>query len=316
MPVPTTLVTGFLGTGKTTTLLELFRHRPADERWAVLVNDFGPVGFDGPMLQDGGYAMREIPGGCICCSAGPQVLVHLNRLLREERPDRLFIEPTGLAEPASLVDMLRRRFADTVELRATVCLVDAHRRLDPRIANHPAFAAQVASADVLVASRADLATPEELAAFHAWASELWPPPLAIVESRQGVLDPAWLDRDPVRREGEDVHAHDHDEHAHAVGFGRRWPLGTVFDRRRLVDVLQTLAADHPALPASWLRIKGVFELQRGFTEVQGDEDTLRFNPSAWRRDSRVDIIVSVGPSGEAQADVEAVLAAIETARVE
>ena len=69
--VPTTLFTGFLGVGKTTAILSAFEHRPTEGRWAVLVNEFGEIGIDGAILSDrDGLAVAEVPGGCICCSAG------------------------------------------------------------------------------------------------------------------------------------------------------------------------------------------------------------------------------------------------------
>ena len=106
--VPTTIVTGFLGVGKTTAILDLLARRPAGARWAVLVNEFGQVGLDGAILpSEGGVVVREIAGGCVCCTAGPQLGVAINRLLREHRPDRLILEPTGLASPASILDLLR-----------------------------------------------------------------------------------------------------------------------------------------------------------------------------------------------------------------
>ena len=65
------LVTGFLGTGKTTTIRHLLHTHPDNERWAVLVNEFGEVGVDGALLDDTGVAVQEVAGGCLCCVAAP-----------------------------------------------------------------------------------------------------------------------------------------------------------------------------------------------------------------------------------------------------
>ena len=82
----TNLITGFLGSGKTTSILHLLAQKPADEKWAVLVNEFGEVGIDGALLADSGALLKEIPGGCMCCVNGLPMQVGLNTLLRQGKP--------------------------------------------------------------------------------------------------------------------------------------------------------------------------------------------------------------------------------------
>jgi len=76
------LITGFLGSGKTTLLCHLLAARPAGEKWAVLVNEFGEIGIDGALLADRGATLKEIPGGCLCCVNGLPMQVGLNMLLK------------------------------------------------------------------------------------------------------------------------------------------------------------------------------------------------------------------------------------------
>ncbi len=78
----TNLITGFLGSGKTTSILHLLAHKPANEKWAVLVNEFGEVGIDGALLAESGALLKEISGGCMCCVNGLPMQVGLNTLLR------------------------------------------------------------------------------------------------------------------------------------------------------------------------------------------------------------------------------------------
>ena len=61
------LITGFLGSGKTTTLLHLLAHKPANEKWAILVNEFGEIGIDGALLADRGATLKEIPAAAVLC---------------------------------------------------------------------------------------------------------------------------------------------------------------------------------------------------------------------------------------------------------
>ena len=73
LAVPTNIITGFLGSGKTSTILSLLKSKPSCERWAILVNEFGQIGIDGSLLnsydsKDKSIFVREIPGGCMCCT--------------------------------------------------------------------------------------------------------------------------------------------------------------------------------------------------------------------------------------------------------
>ncbi|MEK1839205.1 MAG: CobW-like GTP-binding protein, partial [Pseudomonas sp.] len=106
--IPTHVIAGPLGAGKTSLIKHLLAQRPAGERWAVLINEFGQIGLDAALLtQDAdGIALGEVAGGCLCCVNGAPFQIGLGRLLRKARPDRLFIEPSGLGHPAQLLRQL------------------------------------------------------------------------------------------------------------------------------------------------------------------------------------------------------------------
>ena len=105
--VPTHIISGFLGAGKTTLLKYLLTQKPEHEVWAVLMNEFGQIGVDQHMLtQTEGYEVKELLGGCLCCSSQLPMQIALSRLISETQPDRLFIEPTGLGHPAQLLEQL------------------------------------------------------------------------------------------------------------------------------------------------------------------------------------------------------------------
>ena len=104
----TNLIIGFLGSGKTTSILHLLANKDPAEKWAVLVNEFGEVGIDGALLADSGAMVKEIPGGCMCCVNGLPMQVGRNTLLRQGKPDRLLIEPTGLGHQKQILDLLTK----------------------------------------------------------------------------------------------------------------------------------------------------------------------------------------------------------------
>lgn len=126
--IPTHLVAGPLGAGKTSLIRHLLAQRPSDERWAVLINEFGLVGLDAALLETGddGIALAEVAGGCLCCVNGAPFQVGLGRLLRKARPDRLFIEPSGLGHPAELLRQLREPpWEGVLALQPSLLVLDA-----------------------------------------------------------------------------------------------------------------------------------------------------------------------------------------------
>jgi G3E family GTPase len=298
MPIPVHVVAGPLGVGKTTTLLALFQHRPPGERWAVVVNEFGSVGIDGAVLSDAGdIAVKEIAGGCVCCVASTALRSALVEILRRQKPDRLFVEPTGLAHPAAIVDLLRSPgLAGHVELRGVIVLLDP-RRLRP---SDPLFRDLVSAADVLVAHRADLASDDQLAAFQAFAASLWPQPALTLVAAHGALPAEVLEASSsVRPRVPGLHVLPNLEER-----GFIWPPELVFDADRVTRVLQGLVRpDNRALPAGAERAKGIFHTDRGWWLVQATPNRVAVEPVGWRRDSRVELVTS-GPADWAAVESE------------
>lgn len=293
MRIPTHLILGFLGAGKTTAILELLQRKPANETWAVLVNEFGEVGIDGALLSSQGAVVREVPGGCMCCVAGLPMQMGLNMLIKQAQPDRLLIEPTGLGHPARILDTLGGEFyRDVLELRANVCLVDPRRLEEPRVRENVHFQDQVAAGDVLVANKSDLCSAEQMAMFWSWAEALEPAKAHLAQTSQGRIDPAWLDGagGVPRFVARHAHAHEHEHVSTAANpvdtatlatkpwqhwdnrgngyFSLGWLIDPQvrFDSARLYRLLA-----EPSLA----RAKGVLRTERGWLAVNAVEGTMR-----------------------------------------
>jgi G3E family GTPase len=208
----TNLITGFLGSGKTTSILHLLAHKPADEKWAVLVNEFGEVGIDGALLADSGALLKEIPGGCMCCVNGLPMQVGLNTLLRQGKPDRLLIEPTGLGHPKQILDILTAAvYEPWIDLRATLCVLDPRQLLDSKVMANDNFRDQLAAADVIISNKTDRMTAESEQAFDAWWQEHAGERLHI-GATHGNIDPKLLDLPrlnlaPLPESAEHAHSH-------------------------------------------------------------------------------------------------------------
>ena len=191
--IPTNLITGFLGVGKTTAILHLLKHKPAHEKWAVLVNEFGEIGIDGAILEQSGATIREVAGGCICCVANLPLQVGLNTLIARAKPDRILIEPTGLGHPQNIVDLLGNEYYGALlELQALVALVDARKIADTRYTENATFRDQLQIADYVVANKVDSADVHDIDALQKFLAQLNPPAILFAQVQQGALLPEWL----------------------------------------------------------------------------------------------------------------------------
>ena len=162
--IPVTVISGYLGAGKTTLVNHLLAYK-ASEEIGVIVNEFGEVGIDGDLIVADEEVLIEIRNGCICCTVRTDLVAGVKLLLeRSHRQlDRLIVETSGLADPAPV---LQTFLADTdlltrVELESVVTLVDAanfQRQIDDGVARE-----QIAFADLIVLNKVDLLDPDDIA---------------------------------------------------------------------------------------------------------------------------------------------------------
>jgi G3E family GTPase len=282
--VPTNLITGFLGVGKTTAVIDLLKQKAAGSRWAVLVNEYGDVSIDGALIEGAGpegVTVKEVGGGCVCCAAAPFLPVAIHFLLLEARPERLIIETTGLGHPARLLDSLRMSYHGRLDVRATIGIVDPADFAKPEMKENPVFIDQIQMADVLVMNKLDTASPELVRDFQTWANGLFPPKLLIAGTTHGHLDPAWLDLSGSD-ERRPLYPQAHDAKPQAAN-ARGWTFGpsTVFDEGKL---LALLAGTKEAS-----RLKGVFQVADEWVAVNRSGTAVSVSPTAYRRDSRLEV---------------------------
>uniref|UniRef100_A0A7S3QLN2 CobW/HypB/UreG nucleotide-binding domain-containing protein n=1 Tax=Dunaliella tertiolecta TaxID=3047 RepID=A0A7S3QLN2_DUNTE len=145
-------------------------------------------------------SVRELAGGCMCCTLSGPFGASIAQVIRQAKPDRLLIEPSGLGHPAGLLDvLLGAHLRSAVQVNAVVCLVNigSHRALE----ENTSFFDQVNIADVIVGNKTDLVSPEAITDFHAWGGELWPPKAQVHSTTGGKLPGGShllnLRRDPV-----------------------------------------------------------------------------------------------------------------------
>ena len=177
------LITGFLGSGKTTTIQHLLKQKPQHEKWAVLINEFGEIGIDGALLAETDAMIKEISGGCMCCVNGLSMQVGLNMLIKQARPDRILIEPTGLGHPKQILNLLSSASYDSIlQIGAAICLLDARQLQDEKYRENENFRDQLAIADIIVANKSEYYTDETKQTLTCWQQEYQPNSMLYVTS--------------------------------------------------------------------------------------------------------------------------------------
>lgn len=315
--IPTNLITGFLGVGKTTAIRHLIHQKPVGERWAVLVNEFGEVGIDGAIIEAAGgdnIAVSEIAGGCFCCSSDAPIEFTLTEMIRETNPERILIEPTGLGHPAKVLDVLRGAwFRGKLDLRATICLADPGDYRNPRVTNEQVFLDQLHMADVVVVNKIDRSEKANLDEFLSHLQRLFPPKSLVLTTTRGQIDRSLLDVDispervPLFPEAHPIEtasgsAKEQPRSNSRVSLllpghpvrkesrqSERAACGWLFsplDRFRKVDLFELLGGSLDVH-----RLKGVFNVGNEwlfFNRVAGE---LTCESIPYRRDSRLEVIL-------------------------
>ncbi|MCL4129213.1 UNVERIFIED_CONTAM: hypothetical protein GTU68_050797 [Idotea baltica] len=245
--LPVTVITGFLGSGKTTLIRHLMQN-PQGKRLAVVVNEFGDVGVDGDILKSCAIPdcpaenIMELSNGCICCTVADDFIPTIEALMAlDPRPDHILIETSGLALPKPLLkafdwpDIRSRITVDGVIALADaeavaagrfapdVARVDAQRLADDSIDHETplseVFEDQISCADIILLTKPDLAGPEGVAKAREIIATEAPRPLPVVEVAEGAVDVRVIlgleaaaeddmEARPSHHDGADDHEHD------------------------------------------------------------------------------------------------------------
>ncbi|PCH72441.1 MAG: cobalamin biosynthesis protein CobW [Rhodobacteraceae bacterium] len=281
--LPVTVITGFLGSGKTTLIRHLMQN-PQGKRLAVIVNEFGDVGVDGDILKSCAIPdcpaenIVELANGCICCTVADDFIPTIEALMAlDPRPEHILIETSGLALPKPLLkafdwpDIRSRITVDGVIALAdaeavadgrfapNVALVDAQRAADESIDHETplseVFEDQISCADIILLTKPDLAGADGIKRAKAMIAAVAPRALPVVEVAEGVVDVRVIlgleaaaedDMDARPSHHDDAPDHDHDDFESVV-----IDLPEQSDPADLVARIERLASE-----MNILRVKG------------------------------------------------------------
>ncbi|KPF69669.1 cobalamin biosynthesis protein CobW [Bosea sp. AAP35] len=218
--IPCTIVTGFLGAGKTTLVRHLLENA-GGKKLAVLVNEFGDLGFDGEFLKGCGISgcteddVVELPNGCICCTVADDFVPALEKLLnRADRPQHILIETSGLALPKPLVQAFNwPAIRARVTVDGVIAVVDGPAVAEGQFADDPealaaqraqdasvehdnpleeVFEDQILCADLILLNKSDLIDEATRERVKSEIAAHLPKAIKIVETRHGTIEPALI----------------------------------------------------------------------------------------------------------------------------
>jgi G3E family GTPase len=168
------LISGFLGSGKTTLMIDLGKRLgKKGKRVAIIVNEVGEVGVDGALIDAYGLNSVELTEGCICCSLSGSLQNTLRVVANDYKADIIFIEPTGIALPSKINGIIRTSMVEH-ESRLSICVVDAFRA--PRIYQEAElfFRRQIEDVDLVAVNKMELVTTEQLTEVEELVGRLNP----------------------------------------------------------------------------------------------------------------------------------------------
>ncbi|MCP4577964.1 MAG: GTP-binding protein [Deltaproteobacteria bacterium] len=284
------LLAGFLGSGKTTLLKRILSWEADLSDSVVLVNEFGDVGIDGALLKDSGSDVVELTSGCICCTLSADLKLSLEDIWKRFQPKRIFIESSGVADPASIISVLQEpRLMQTMQLGKVITVLDAEL-WEAREVFGPLFFSQMKMADLILLNKIDIQGKGNIPQYLSEMHEVFPD-TQVVPTIRCNIDPEtlWMDSDAKRSyeirpthlfkeillegevfHGSDGHHHHHEDHGNGEHQEHVNDAGNfitfsfrdsgVFDESRFKAFVDTL-------PWELFRMKGPVRFQEGMTLV-------------------------------------------------
>jgi G3E family GTPase len=216
--IPVYVLTGFLGSGKTTLLNRILEDAKCkDLKPAILLNEVGDVNVEGELVGSD-IPMAEVLGGCICCTSRGDLGLELVQLAQEHRPDVIWIESTGVAQPLEIMDgITEASLYAKLELKNVITVVDGRHLLDRlRIGSGKTFKLmkeQISAANILVLNKVDLVREDDLVEIQESLTD-WNPYARIILTTRSELDPDLLYAENERIAYMDPQNVEHANHKH------------------------------------------------------------------------------------------------------
>lgn len=159
--IPVNIISGFLGSGKTTAIIQLLSQKTDDEQWAVVINEFGKISIDSQTIRSSSHSgtVYDISGGCICCSARGYFYENLTKIVQAGNYSRIIIEPSGLGGIDTVSEIVG--LIPELSLMPVICMVDIMTTENPRLQMNLIYKNQISKAELIIFSKCDLVNKSE-----------------------------------------------------------------------------------------------------------------------------------------------------------
>lgn len=295
--IPVHVISGFLGSGKTTAIIQLLKEKADDELWAVVINEFGKISIDTQTVRNTSHSgtVYDISGGCICCSAKGYLYENLTGIIKSGDFSRIIIEPSGLGGIDAVSEIIG--YIQELCLMPIICMVDITALENHRLQLNPIYRVQISMAEVIVFSKCDLVgeTTEQERLFTKFQT-LFPNKLNCLTNEKIQLK-SILYRDFLGK----GKANDYrllpltntdlaDSNYQEINF--IFGANAIFDS----DLLSSFFADHPCI----IRSKGHVRTEHGWRLLNFTLDDCTFDPCQGKKQSEIILIAEKSGSDQFQ----------------
>jgi G3E family GTPase len=326
--LPVHLITGLLGSGKTTCLKHLIQQKPVNENWVILINEFGEIDIDASQLVSNTTSntidIHAVSGGCICCTAQLGLVNTLNKLFRQTttKIDRIWIEPTGLGHPAKIIDALQKSpFLRALSLQKISCIITPQQLTPQRWQKSKVMRDLVTLADTIILNKTDLSNDFEITQALNILKHCYPEKPDIIATQFGEIPLDNLLEKRVERginilSIQNTHQAENEDLTHNKQIAsQQTPYESAIPKTRQCYISLDNSADiKPLLSMGWiwsneiqfnrvklkalfeklaphlLRAKGIMKTGNEWQLINWSDGILSFEEIAWRQDSRLECL--------------------------
>ncbi len=234
------IITGFLGSGKTTAIIDLLNQKKSDDQWAVIINEFGKVSIDTQTVETAteDQSIFDISGGCICCTAKAFFQQDLEKIVNLQKFSLIIIEPSGLGGVDMVTEIVSKN--NQLALMPVICMVDVTLLNNERLQMNFLYKNQISKADFIAFSKCDTLLDPEILAFLSKFDSKFPNKTIVDKSK--LLELIGLENQPEKIRSRFQLLHSLNKESQDNNFQQKiltFDDETIFDTHKLSDVLKS-----------------------------------------------------------------------------
>jgi G3E family GTPase len=283
------IVTGFLGSGKTSLILNFLKSKPnKNERVFILINEMGKENFDqikfSQNSNENNLSIVNVPGGCICCSSKMDFSKNLFEIAEREDFDRIIIEPSGLARASEVIDLIdSTRLKEIFIVHSVICITHPQWPIQANEMWKQQILDQLDAAQIVISNFNDKVDPTYEIAFEEFLMTRSTPKQKYLKSSYGKIDPSLFDLMPNSTSSRPLYSNFSTKGFKSTQMA--WPKDRKISFEILCKEIIRMKAEYEIV-----RMKSYFHTDRGWFCFEMNQDTYFCEPTEYRIDQRIQII--------------------------